>query len=283
MFYDLYRIYNTVSLLYDSGRFSPCKLDNRPMDAKIIKVYKGVDNKINFKLYDSDKKKTSVDHLTVKATMINHNTKERVFIGYCNVCSGKGAMELIIGENDLMDVAPGFYDMVIVGEENAIPMTDGYVISTPFYTDPSANAKITIEVLDAVDSTPTDSILILPNNWSMYTDPHNLDPEYISGAYPANRLRNSKNGSHTIAIYFTNFTGEFEVFGSLDHIPSQDINDFFPLSMTNMGSTITYTNYSGIDAYHFEANVIWLKFRYKHDNLLSEDQKGTLDKLYLRS
>lgn len=283
MFYDLYRLENLVSLLYDSGRFSPCNMDNRPMDAKIIKVYKGIDNKINFKVFDADRKKVSVDNLVVRASLIDQRSRERVYTGYCSICSIKGGMELAIKEGDLMDVAPGFYDMYLVGEEYAIPETEGHVISTPFYVDPSANIKVTVEILDAIDVTPTDSVCIMPDNWRMYTNPNNLDPEYVSSAYPANRLKNSRNGSHTFAIYLTNFTGEVEVYGSLDLIPSQELSDYFPLSVTNMSSVLNYTNYTGIDAYHFQANVMWIKFRYKHDNLLSEDQKGTVDKLYLRS
>ena len=283
MFYDLYKLENTVSLLYDSGRFSSCNLDNRPMDAKIIKVYKGVDNKVNFKVYDADKKKSNIDHLQIRAAMVEPITGERVFNTYCSICSTKGSLELVIGENDLMNVASGFYNLVWVGEEHSIPDTEGYITSTPFYVDPSGNLRISIEVIDAIDNTPQDTIVINKDNWRMYTDPQNLDPEFISAAYPANRLKNSKNGSHTIAIYLDNFTGEFEVYGTLDLIPSQDIRDFFKLSVTNGDSVNRYTNYTGIDAFHFSANVMWLKFRYKHDNTLSDDQKGIFEKLHLRS
>jgi hypothetical protein len=253
------------------------------MDSKIIKVHKGVDQKVNFKVYDPDKKLTGIEHLRVQATMVNANSGERVFTTYCRPSNKKGAMELIIKENDLMDIAAGFYNLVLTGQEWAIPETEGYITSTPFYTDTNSNVKLSIEVIDVVDPTPVATIETIPSTWMLHTDDATNDADYVSPAFPANRLKNSRNGSHTVTMYMTNFTGDFEVFGSLDSVPSQQIEDYFPINLTNMNTVISYLEYTGIDAYHFQANVMWLKFRYKPDPLMTPEQRGTMDKVQLRS
>lgn len=283
MFTDLYLYENYITLMYDQGRISNCTLDNRPMDSKIIKVHKGVDQKLNFKVYDPDKKAAGIEHLRVLASFVNVESKERVFTTYCKVSNKKGAMELIVKETDLMDVAPGFYNLVLTGQEWAIPETEGYITASPFYTDANSNVRLSVEVIDVVDPTPTNTIEVMPNDWTLHTDPNTYDADYVSPAYPANRLKNSRNGSHTITIYMTNYTGKFEVYGTLDSIPSTSIDDYFPVNLTNMNTTIEYLEHTGIDAYHFQANVMWLKFKYIPDPLMEVEDRGTIDKVQLRS
>ena len=283
MFYDLYTYDTTIPLLYDNRGITSCFLDNRPMNSSKIKIHKGVDNLVKFKVYDADKKVTSVDNMRVSAALIDSQNSERVFKTYCKISNKKGGIELLVKEDDLVNIPAGFYKLVLTGEEWAIPETEGYVVSTPFYTDPSSNINLSVEVLDTADKAPIPTIEILPKHWFLSTSTADNNPEYITQAFPANRLKNSKSGTHTIAIYMTDFIGEFEVYGTLDSTPSNNLEDYFPLDITGMNSTIVYNGYCGIDAYCFQANVMWLKFRFKHDPMLGEEEKGTIDKLLLRS
>lgn len=253
------------------------------MESRIIKVHKGVDNLIKFKVFDADKKITSIDNLRIAAILIDCQSSERVFKTYCKITNKKGHLELAITEDDLVNIPAGFFKLVLTGEEWAIPETEGYVVSTPFYTDPSSNINMSVQIVDNIDKTPIPTIEILPKQWIYGLSTNNIDPEFVSQAYPANRLKNSKNGSHTIAIHMTNFTGEFQVYGTLDSLPSHNLYDYFPLDLTSNKSVINYNGYTGIDAYHFQANVMWLKFRYKHDPMLGETERGSIDKLQLRS
>lgn len=281
--HDLYTYDTTVQLLYDNGRISSCFLDNRPMESRIIKVHKGVDNVIKFKVFDADKKVISIDHLRVAAILIDCQSSERVFKTYCKITNKKGQLELAIKEDDLINIPAGFYKLVLTGEEWAIPETEGYVISTPFYTDPSSNINMNIQVVDNVDKTPIPTLEVTPKQWFLSISKDNVTPEYVTQAFPANRMKNSKNGSHTIAIHMTNFTGEFQAYGTLDSTPSLNLVDYFPLDLTSHKSIITYNGYTGIDAYHFQANVMWLKFRYKNDPMLDVSEIGAIDKLQIRS
>jgi hypothetical protein len=283
MFYDLYTYDTTVQLLYDNGKISSCFLDNRPMESRIIKVHKGVDNVVKFKVYDADKKVSNIDHLRVSAILIDTQSSERVFKTYCKITNKKGQLELDIKEDDLINIPAGFFKLVLTAEEWAIPETEGYVTSTPFYTDPSSNINMNVQVMDSADKTPIPTIEITTKQWIYGISHDNINPEFVTQAFPANRMKNSKNGSHTIAIHMTNFKGEFQVYGTLDSTPSQNLNDYFPLDLSNNNSVITYDGYTGIDAYHFQANVMWLKFRYKNDPMLDISEIGTIDKVQLRS
>lgn len=201
----------------------------------------------------------------------------------CKITNKKGQLELVIKEDDLVNIAAGYYKLAVTAEEWAIPETEGYVTSTPFYTDPSSNINMSVQIVDSIDKTPIPTIEVLPHQWTLTLSTDNVNPEYVSQAYPANRMKNSKNGSHTIAIHMTNFKGEFQVYGTLDSTPSQSLSEYFPLEILADTTVITYDGFTGIDAYHFEANIMWLKFRYKHDPMLGVSEMGSIDKLQIRS
>jgi len=284
MYYPLYKYDNTISLLYQNKTVTASpQLDNRPMNSKSIKLHKGVDNIVRFKVFDMDKKLVSVDDMTVQASFIDVITKERVLRKECTILNKRGILELTIYEDDLTNISPSFYTLAITGQNFEVPMQDAPVSSTPFYTDTASNIQLTVEVLDSIDKTPIPTIEIMESDWVRSDSGISPIPTYTCGPFPASRLKNYKNGTHTIAIYADNYSGKFEAFGTLDLVPPADIKLYFPLNLTPLQTELTYTNYTGIDPYVFQANILWVKFSYTPDSTLSPELQGKITKLQLRT
>ena len=101
------------------------------MSTRIVKIHKGVDNLLKFRVFDSNKKYANIDHLRVKVALIDKVNRQRVLAVYGRVECTRGIFTVSIMEGQLMDIQVGFYDVVITGEEFSIPEQSGEIVSTP--------------------------------------------------------------------------------------------------------------------------------------------------------
>ena len=280
--YDLYRYENWHDLLYDNGGITCADnlTDNRPMNRRLVKIHKGVDNLIKFRVFNSDRKRAKIDHLKIKGTLINKENRERVLTVSGVMECTRGIFNITVREGELIDIASGFYDFVITGEEDFIPDVVGETVSTPFFTDTTSNIRLEAEVTDSVEKAPVPTTEII--DWSMETTEVNgvYTRLYYSHPIPANRLRNLKNGTHTFTVQAENFRGLFQACGTLEHIPPapSDRRKFFPLNITDYDEFATYGDYDeqgflqpfhGIDAWSIQSNVLWIVFYW-----VATDDKG---------
>jgi len=103
---------------------------------------------------------------------------------------------------------------------------------------------------------------------------------HYSSPFPAGRLTNSMFGTHTFTAKADNFRGKLFVFGALDHIPpaASTPDMYFPLDIDGTTNVIQFGSvnefgrygiFSGIDAWSFSANVMWIMFGW-----VATDDKG---------
>ncbi len=273
MLYDLYRYDNWYDLLFDNSRFTcECNLtDNAPMNTRLVKIHKGVDNLLKFRVFDSDRKRAKIDHLKISGTLINKENRERVLTVKGTLECTRGIFTVAIPEGQLVDIAAGFYDFVVTGEEDFIPSQAGEIVSTPFYTDATSNIRLEAEVTDSVEKAPIPTTEII--EWSSQS----VEIEgvytklYYSHPIAANRLRNLKHGTHTFTVSAENYRGLFQARGSLEHIPpaASDREKYFPLNLTDYSEFARYGDvdengklqtFHGIDAWSIQSNVLWIIF-----------------------
>lgn len=284
MLYDLYRYDEWHELLYDNGTLTcACNLtDNRAMNERVIKLHKGVNNEVKFRVFDSDRKRTRIDHLRVDITMINKQNHEVAYKTKARIAPEKGVFVVLITEGDLVNLAPGFYDFVITGEQWAVPEQPGEIVATPFYTDTTANMRMVAEVTTQGEKLPIPTTEVFSVNPKTGISDWIVTNEVVDNVYarvyhsspiPGNRLKNYKRGTHTFATTFENFTGRIQVRGSLEHIPPTEARYYFPLNLTAFRDSVDYgpldpdfpntgirMPFTGIDPFTFEANIMWLMF-----------------------
>jgi hypothetical protein len=279
MLYDLFIYENRIDLMFVDNVIRNCtRLDNEPMNKRLIKVHKGVDNQIDFRIMNRDRKAVSVDHLTLNARLVSAENRERVLDRTCSLSSTKGDARLWISEGDLVNIAPGFYDLVVVGQEALVPqLTVGENFATPFYTDGTGEIVAKVEVLASADPTPVPTVVFETTDWYSVSD-RNGPRTYYSSAIPGERVKNHLNAVHTFSVYTTGFTGTVQVKASLELRPPSNPNDYFPVDITTGTNYIEFTNYTGLTAHTFEANFMWLIISYVPD----ADNTGTVEKVMIR-
>lgn len=257
--------------------------NNSPLNKKIIKMHKGVDNQIRFRVLNPDRKRVSVDHLSIRARFISTENQERVLDRFADlVPNSKGDVRLTIFEADLVDIAPGFYHMIITGEEALVPgLTNGENVQTPFFLDNQGDIVATVEILASADVTPRESVeLLQATSWTVASGETLGFTRFLSSAIPGARLQNYTNSVHSFSAATTGFTGTLEARATLDHIPSGNPNSYFPIDITSGTNIITFDDFTGITAHTFDANFMWIIFIYETQNDLPSN--GTLDKVLVR-
>ena len=280
----LFRYENRMDLLYVDSQIRGCIVaNNSPLNKKVFKLHKGVDNQIRFRVLNPDRKRVSVDHLSIRTRFISNENQERVLDRFADIVpNSAGDIRLTIYEADLVDIAPGFYNMVVTGEEVMIPgLAAGENIQTPFFLDNDGDIVATVEIVAGADVTPRASVELLPTNWTVTTNETTGFTRFISSAIPGARLQNYTNSVHSFSAASTAWTGTLEVRATLDHIPTGDINDYFPVDITSGTNIITFDDFTGITFHTFEANFMWVIFVYETENSLN-DFNGTLDKVIVR-
>lgn len=278
MYHKIYTYDDYIHLVYDDDMAMCIKTDNRNMNDRIIKVHKGVDNTIGFKVYNRDRKPQAVSHLQVRTRLVNPLNSEVMLERYATATSEKGVIKLKVLEGDLMSIPVGYYNLIVTGGEELLPNQAGQIIQTPFYSDTGNNVSIKVEVTGQAEAAPQETIEILPDDW-MVLSARNEPSIYHSGAYPAGRIRNTTSSTHTIALYTNNYSGNFKFYGSLEDMPSERLESWFPINIDTLGNEVIFDEHTGISPFVFQANYMWLKFTYEP----TSTNEGTLDKVQIRN
>ena len=278
MYHKLYTYQDETHLVYDDDMTTCITTDNRNMNSNIIKVHKGVDNTLRFRVYNRDRKPQAVSHIEVRTRLVNDKSKEVVLERYATSLNEKGAIQLKILEGDLVNIPKGYYKLIVTGGEELIPGQEGQIIQTPFYTDTGNNVVMDIEVTGQAEAEPVPTIEIEGTGWIDFSVPQQ-PKKFYSTAIPAGRIRNTTTSTHTVAIYTTNFSGSVTLFGSLEDVPPATIQDYFPIDVDIVGNQLDFLEHTGITPLVFKANYMWLKFVYQNGSVIT----GTLDKIQIRN
>jgi BppU N-terminal domain len=224
----------------------------RKVYQRTIKAYRGVDNRIDFQVRNSDQKSQNITGSTVVFNMFTQNTQELVISRECTIVdAASGKIFVNLTENDLQSLSFGFYNY-------SLYTVSSLGIKTPLYGDSQFGAIGQLEVIANVygEVVPTEVI----------TTFNVIDNYRVSSAIDARPELNSNSALHSFAFYGTNYSGTVVIQGSLDeNSTGENWIDLETISLSN--STINYKNVNGI----------WSWFRIKHTPVA-----GTVDKVLYR-
>ena len=257
--YDLYIYDQTLTLTLNSGVNS-----NMPMYDKNIILYNGVDNKLKFVFRDNDRAIFDITNQNVYFNMIGTNNNETVINKLMTVTNAlKGEAELEVTAQDVYNISEGFYNYSVYIESTS---TKEQKIA---FTDRAGDFIGTAEVRSGglPSARPTQTVDSFTQAGSYY----------YSQAMKGSSERNLTARNHTIAVYTTGYTGDFEVQGNLDVTPSSDNNDWFTVNILGHGGVpISFTTETGVNAFFFETSAPHLRIRHTIS-------AGTVDKVLLRN
>lgn len=219
----------------------------RQVYQKNIKIHRGVDNRIDFQVKNSDQKPLSIVGSSLVFVLVDKEQNRLILEKSCEIQSlALGRIFVEIGHEELFDIEPGFYNFSLLKENREdVDSTEHRVIKrTPVYVDSNYSATGIIEVLGDLKGNPIKSLEIkefkqdVPEN---YTEPYTFYSSIIS----ARPELNNGSSMHTFQFYMTDYNGEVTIQGSLSDGASPniwiDIND----PITVIGSNLKYKNIVG--------------------------------------
>jgi len=212
-----------------------------------LKIYRGVDNRIDIQVRNSDQKASNITGSTLVFNLVTRETKDLIFqkdFSAMDLITGK--VTVILTEHELLDIDSGFYDYSIIKEvRETVDSTDYKVTSRiAMYMDSQYDTLGTIEVLGDVLGSVEPSVTV---DKFEYTNPFTTGSEdskyYISSIIDAKPTFNSAGGLHTFQFYSTNYQGTVTIQGSINEQGATPKNwvDITPVDLT----TEKYKNVTG--------------------------------------
>jgi len=181
-----------------------------------LKIYRGVDNRIDFQVKNAAQKPLDITNGVFVFTLVSRETQELLLTKVCDVRSfDNGRIFVELTETEVRDIEPGFYQYSIVQEEHD-ELGDTYVVTSrkPVYFDSQYDSIGTIEVSGNVYGEPIPSQVIKEfseNVPEVFTDPNDFTSSIID-AHPETSIGSS---THTFQFYLSDYSGQIKIQGSL--------------------------------------------------------------------
>lgn len=212
-----------------------------------IKIFGGVDNRIDLQIKNSDERRAEVSaQSTVVFNLVDTESQKIVAQKDCvTVSASTGRFYVTLTENDLLDIEPGFYQFSCVLETRSDRGDGTYVVTArdPLYVDTQYDALATIEVLNSVSGEAMPSTEI--KEFSIRPSFDNTFDEYlISSVVSARPRATNPQTLHTFQFNCTSYSGTVTVQASLSDSSSTD--DWIDVNTQIIDNeNIFYTNVTG--------------------------------------
>lgn len=279
-------LYNDVRrLLFRGDRFTSYTMDNAPMNKRPLKLHKGTDNELVFRVFNPDRTPANICQYNVFVRVIDIDTHEMLFEKEAKPGAQTGFLQVQVPEVDLIDIMPGQYKIAFVAQRQSLHNTPGYTNTKPLYTDFDHNADMTVEVVDQVFREPVPSVTVTSTDW---TEVRVSDAEYgnrvstfQTSTIPGARSRTPINNLHTFSVTTDNYTGKLEIYGTLDLTANPSLDQgWFKVELPD-AEFLRFISYTGTRYFNFEGNYMWVRF--VHTPSVEVDDAGTFTKLIVRS
>lgn len=286
-FNKVYLYDHVRQLLVVNDVFCPLK-DTGPMNKNTILAHRGIDNKIIFRALGPDRVPADVScNQQVYARIINTDNNTIILEKLCRLGPAKGLITLELNSGDIANVAPAVYNMVLIRTEDFVENVPGYYVEKPLYSDMNDNISMQIEITNQAFKAPQPGVTLYPKDWTpdILTSINAGPPKpcFYTGRIPGGRVLNDKDSIQSFSTYTENFTGVLEIWGTLEETPDPYLDDrrWFKIYPSTMSTDIVYTRYTGTQAWTFQANILFLKFRYFPSQEVLDP--GILQKLIVRA
>ena len=240
-----------------------------------LKIFRGVDNRIDIQVRNSDQKASNIVGSTLVFNLVSQATKDLILQkDFSAMDLGTGKVTVILTADELLDLDTGFYNYSIVKEiRSTVDSTDYTVTSKmPLYMDSQYSTVGTLEITGDVYGGVADSVIVDTFN---YTNPFTQGavepfPFYTSAIIDGVPNTSPAYPIHTFQFYTTNYTGTVEIQASLDAQGATPRETKWATVATVDLLTERYKNVTG--------KYNW--FRVKH--IPATNNTGTVDKILYR-
>ena len=266
----LYR--NRINVIADMACFP---VEWRLVYQRTIKLYKGMENIVEFDVRNADQKRINISTFNIKCVLMDQDNREILTADVDTTAAScsTGIGILVLDDNDLKHINPQYlkYTLYVLNNDGS---------KTPIYADSQFGLGGTIDLLGGVlPEQPLPQIIDVFNyvNNDDLLNPTNRT--YHSEAVEVNP-KNTIGETHTISLEFraNNLDAEVKVQVTNDVVVStatdwRDLETFIITPSTDLVSK----NYSEVDDY--SNNIGWLRIEYTP----TSTNTGKFDKVLVRS
>lgn len=239
-----------------------------------IKVFRGVDNKLDIQVRNPDEKKQEITGYTLVFHLVSRETQELLVQKDCvtldDSSTVRGQVYVMLTEAELDNIEPGFYQYSIT-KELRTNLADGtYRVTerTPLYIDSQYGTIATIEIGHGLRGDPLDSTQVISFNRHKSFE-EDFSTYWISSIIDANPKVTTPQSLHTFQLNTTSYIGDIVIQGSLSDGGNPNVwVDLDSFAVNN--ESILYKNVTG--------KYNW--FRVKHTP--SINNTGTVDSILYR-
>ena len=274
-------------LLYDKKRIVELTLResssittwNLPMNSNDFRIFKDVQNDVQFVVRNADRKPVNMIGRTAQINLFDQRAGRLLH-----------QQDLII-----LDEAKGICQLILISDvtEDWLLQTYSYSVQVTnldgsthmLYTDIAESQKGFFELAQGpiFDPRPSYEVTydaLFPTNIGSNSD--TFTSVRLSSAFPGAAQRGNTSGLHTAVAFLDNFTGLLKIQISLEEASPTDISWFDV-------ETSSYDHQTSIESFTFEANAMWVRFwvvnSYEQNPdipVLTSDQ-GSITKLVFRN
>ena len=195
----------TTVVVNDTGFIT----EYRPVYSRNLKVYRGIDNKIEFKIVNADQKPISLTSKTIKLVAFDENNNQVLEETGTNHSTIKGLTTITVSENDLLSVKDQFL-------KYSIHVEDANQNKTITYSNVHFDNNGVMQVLSDAFPGAKDSKSVT----TFTEDPGETgvdDSVWHSESISAEPGINGNEAVHTAAIYTDSYVGDVKVQVTLDN------------------------------------------------------------------
>lgn len=230
-----YLVNNRTTLIANEAGFVT---EYRPVYSRQLKVFKNIDNVLEFRILNADQKPVNIGNYTPKFQAFDED--KRLIIEHDGVAltgddsaAIRGLFKVTITENDLLNVKAQFLSYAIY-----LVDTNGEKVLT--YADVQFNGTGTIYVDTAQYPAPLESTPVttfLPDNSIWYSSSISAQPGI-----------NGNEALHTAVVYTNSYIGDIVIQATLDNSVTDSTSwaDIQTLTFTGSETEPTPANFNGV-------------------------------------
>lgn len=243
--------------------------------SRLMKINKGVTNQYRFTIHNQDQKAVNLLDKTLLFELYDRTTGITLISKYVTNGTSAGQCSITLLDSDTinLDVAYYSYNLYLLDETlSKLPLYTGFNYETSGYVEVVESDFGYLKASQVLDSF---SPIVGTTN---FTD--GFTSVLGSVIADANPQSNENIALHSIAVYCTDYTGSFQVVGTMSNDVSPTIERFFQINLEGEADpVVSLTNFTGIKFYNFYGVFRRIQVLYMPDQALNT---GTFDKVLYR-
>ena len=211
-----------------------------------LKIYRGVDNRIDLQVRNTDQKPANLLGRTLVFTLIEREQQKKLVEKDCSVLDDTyGRYFVSLSDTELSGIEPGLYEFTLKSESRQAIDSDYHRVTDErlLYVDSQYDAFGTIEIYGSVSGEVRASQTV--REFSRSLDITNNIDFFTSGLIDARPEVGDPQSLHTFQLFFNVYEGDVTIQGSISDSGNPHVWSDIETFPVDVNDTVMYRNITG--------------------------------------